>query len=520
MENLSKDYFLPYQVNWINDESILKIYEKSRRIGITYGTSYRCVRKCLNQPDNSKFVQWVVSRDEKTAMEFVTDYVAMWAKAANVLAKGIYGEVSEVIDEKHGIKALLVEFENGSRIYSLSSNPKALAGKGGDVLLDEFDLIENQDMLYDMAFPCITWGGQLEIVSAYDPNGSEHTLFAKLVREAKEEGNPRDFSLHSTTLEQAISLGFVDKVNEVKKRKGKPTESAEAFLNRIKKSCRTTEAYASQYGCVPNSASGQQAVRSIDLVASQKDYPILRIDIKGDAIIGDEIDPSCAPYVDADFWRQAFEKAKRFAVGYDVARKTDLAAIWIDVVIQGHYILVGLITFKNCKFESQKQVMIAIMDALQNAVGAGDETGMGGPNCEALQTKYEDRFKPVNFASLKTELGTLMIEVFEQGRQDIPFAPGDIACDIKGIKKDTSQNNKRIFSERPNELNKDSHCDMAWGCALAKYAGEKIDDFGPCKIESAGHGGSGGDDFQSRLKSGYCPGMGSALKPQEQGAIW
>ena len=67
-------YFLPYQLRWINDDSALKLYEKSRRVGITYATSFRCVRKCLREPADSSFVQWVASRDELTAKEFATAY--------------------------------------------------------------------------------------------------------------------------------------------------------------------------------------------------------------------------------------------------------------------------------------------------------------------------------------------------------------------------------------------------------------------------------------------------------------
>lgn len=168
-------YFLPYQQRWINDESALKLYEKSRRIGITYGTSYRAVRKCLREKDGSNFVQWVSSRDALTAKEFVTDYVAMWCREANAVARGLQGDNVEVVDEKHGITAFVVRFMNGARICSLSSNPLAFAGKGGDILLDEMDLHEDQETLYAMAYPCITWGGQLEIVSAYDADGSENS---------------------------------------------------------------------------------------------------------------------------------------------------------------------------------------------------------------------------------------------------------------------------------------------------------------------------------------------------------
>lgn len=499
LDNASKNYFLPYQLEWITDESSLKIYEKSRRIGITYGTSYRSVRKCLRQSDNSKFVQWVASRDELTAKEFITDYVAMWAKAANVVAKGLQGDWIEVVDEKKGIKTFVVEFANGSRIVSLSSNPYAFAGKGGDILLDEFDLHGDQGKLYDMAFPCTTWGGQLEIVSAYDPDGSEHTVFAQLAKECRDLGNPKGFKLHSTTLSQAVEQGFVEKVNEVKRRKGRPTQTREAFVEGIKKSCRTLSAYLSQYECVPNSASGQQAVRPNDLTNGKKDYAILRVDVEGDGEAGDIIDPVTEPFVETSFWKANIPKFERYAMGYDVARKRDLAAIWIDGIKADHYTLLCLMTFQNCKFESQKLVAEAVMEAL-GAVGAGDETGMGGPNCEYLATKYGERFAPVNFASLKLTLGTTLMEVFEQGRQTIPLDPPEIGADIAGIRKDASSSNgKLVFTEAKNPFNPLSHCDMGWACALAKHAGQTIDAAGPCAAEPAGTGDECGEATNSFL---------------------
>lgn len=250
-------YFLPYQQRWINDESPLKLYEKSRRVGITYATSYRCVRKCLREKDGSTFVQWVSSRDELTAKEFVTDYVAKWAKEANAVARGLDGKDVEVVDEKRGITAFVVRFRNGARICSLSSNPLAFAGKGGDILIDEMDLHADQETLYAMAYPCITWGGQLEIVSAYSADGSENTQFALLCREAKDE-NPKGFSFHRTTLDNAVAEGFVEKVNEVKAARGRAGQTREEFRDQIRKGCINRAAFESQYMCVPNQAGGQQ----------------------------------------------------------------------------------------------------------------------------------------------------------------------------------------------------------------------------------------------------------------------
>jgi phage FluMu gp28-like protein len=193
----SAPYFLPYQDRWIADDAPFKLYEKSRRIGATYATSYRCFQKCLRRRD---FTQWVSSRDLLTAKEFITDYVARWCKLGRIAATGLAGETVEVIDPDRDITAFVAAFPlTGSRIVSLSSTPAAFAGKGGDVLLDEVDLHAEPGVLIDMAMPCTIWGGQLEAVSAYAVDGSPASVFARLCLDAKGD-NPMRARFHRTTL--------------------------------------------------------------------------------------------------------------------------------------------------------------------------------------------------------------------------------------------------------------------------------------------------------------------------------
>ena len=96
MNEADTSYFLPYQEAWINDDSPLKVAEKSRRVGFTYASSYRMFQKCMRR--GKGFTQWVSSRDRLTAQELIRDYIAMWCKLANVAAKGMTGEDVEVID--------------------------------------------------------------------------------------------------------------------------------------------------------------------------------------------------------------------------------------------------------------------------------------------------------------------------------------------------------------------------------------------------------------------------------------
>src|SRR5438128_6337015 len=174
-------HFLGYQRKWINDNAGLKIIEKSRQIGLTFADAYDSVRKASRK--EARFDVWVSSRDEMQARLYLRDCAA-WAAWLQRLAQH-YGKSLYAKPEK--LSAQMLEFANGRRIYSLSSNPNTLAGKRGHVKLDEFALHQDQRLLYRVAKPVITWGGQLSIISTHRGIG---TLFNEIITEILHRGNP------------------------------------------------------------------------------------------------------------------------------------------------------------------------------------------------------------------------------------------------------------------------------------------------------------------------------------------
>lgn len=474
LEALKRDYFLPYQWKWIKDESALKLYPKSRRVGITYATSYRCVRKCLRKKG---FTQWVSSKDLLLAREFVTEYVAKWCKLANVVASGLEGETLEVIDPEKDVTAYIVRFPNGNRIVSLSSNPNAFAGKGGDVLLDEVDLHDDSGILIDMATPCTMWGGQLEIVSAYDADGSTETPFAKLCEEVEEHGNPMGWSYHKTDIDDAIAQGLVEKIDAVRKAANpdayKPL-TRESFRAECRAKCRTEAAWLSQYKCMPVNAIGQKVVSPTDLLAAKEMYPIVSYDVKGNAKVGQQIDPSVNDLI-AAIKAEPLQLAGRLIIGYDVARKGDLSSVWVDdEFAPGKFRLQMLILMHNCKLPGQGKLIETLMDMYPRAVGAGDSTGLGQQVVESLYDTYPKRWLMVNFSAHKRDLGTLMTQTFEEIRQVIPVKPAYISADIACLEKGVTTGGRLVYVEKENRLRSNSHADMAWSCALAKFAASEL----------------------------------------------
>ena len=129
-------FFLPYQLRWLNDNSKVKIWEKSRRVGATYVQSYEDVRDCVKRTVPAV---WFSSADESAAREYI-DYCKIWANLFNVAAKDL-GE--QVLDKEKDVKAYVIAFSNGTKIHALSSNPKGFRSKGGKVVLDEFAFHNN-----------------------------------------------------------------------------------------------------------------------------------------------------------------------------------------------------------------------------------------------------------------------------------------------------------------------------------------------------------------------------------------
>jgi phage FluMu gp28-like protein len=71
MKAITQSFFLQYQVDWILDNSRLKILEKSRQIGTTLATAYGTVRRHASRQNN--YDSWITSRDELQAKLFRND---------------------------------------------------------------------------------------------------------------------------------------------------------------------------------------------------------------------------------------------------------------------------------------------------------------------------------------------------------------------------------------------------------------------------------------------------------------
>jgi len=295
-------YFYPSQRAWIQDDSPLKLCVKSRQTGFSFANAFRLV--ILVSAQDARINAHIVSRDQYQARLQAEDCLH-WADILHLGACDL-GEV--MFDANSGLSAFALQFANGRRIYSLSSNPNALAGKRGHVTLDEFALHQDQRLLYRVAKPVTTWGGQLSIISTHR---GHNTLFNEIINGILHQGNPKKWSLHTVPLQLAVAQGLVERINL----KTGANESNDDFLARIRNECIDEEQWLQEYCCTP--ADENTAFFSYEMLNACTD-PLLKLMSLQELLRYARDNSDCSLYM-----------------GVDVARTSNLFVIDVGEKING-----------------------------------------------------------------------------------------------------------------------------------------------------------------------------------------
>lgn len=430
-----EDIFLPFQSKWIKDESRLKLMEKSRQIGLSWATAYAGDERTAAA--GARHDQWVSSRDDLQARLFIED-CKMWAGIMNKAAKDL-GEV--VLDQDKRISAYVLEFASGRRIHSMSSNPDAQAGKRGGRILDEFALHPDPRKLWSIAYPGITWGGNMEVISTH--RGS-HNFFNELVREARENGNPKNISLHRVTLENALDQGFLYKLQQMLPDDDARQAMTEAeYFDFVRSGCADEESFQQEYMCHP--ADDDVAFLEYDLIAA-------------------------CEYSAGERWEIDLEEARtgkrELYGGLDIGRKRDLTVLWIMERLGDVLYTRKIIALQNMSKPDQEKVLWPWLECLQRT--CVDYTGLGiGWGDDAQKRFGEHRIELVTFSgAVKERLAYPVRGSMEDRKMRIPYIPV-VRADLRAVTKTTTATgNIRFTAERTD----DGHADRFWALALAREA--------------------------------------------------
>ena len=426
--------FLPFQAKWIKDQSRIKLMEKSRQIGISWSTAYGADERASAQ--GARFDEWVSSRDDIQARLFIED-CKLWAGIMNLAAKDL-GEV--VIDAKDKLTAYVLQFASGRRIHSMSSNPDAQAGKRGSRVLDEFALHKDQRKLWAIAYPGITWGGSMEVISTH--RGS-HSFFNSLIREAREKGNPKRISLHRVTLQDALDQGFLYKLQQALPADAEQQDMDEAeYFDYIKNGCADQESFDQEYGCLP-----------ADDNAKFLEYELI----------------TACEYSGGTDWERGLQGpfTGRLYCGVDIGRKKDLTVLWVVEQLGDVFYTRHVETMEKMRKSAQEAILWPWFEICDRI--CIDSTGLGIGWADDAQDKFgEYRVEAVTFTGqVKEALAYPLRGAMEDRTLRIPDDPL-IRSDLRKVQKTvTAAGNIRFVAESTP----DGHADRFWALALALHAG-------------------------------------------------
>ncbi|MDR1456452.1 MAG: terminase family protein [Puniceicoccales bacterium] len=441
MKQRAIPFFLPYQRRWILDGARLKIMEKSRQVGMSWATAYHLVRqhviKCYGRDS------WVSSRDEMQAKLFLADcctFASLFDGAATKIQR-------RVLISKARTSAMAITFANNTTVHSLSSNPDAQAGKRGNRVLDEFALHGDPKLLYSIALPGITWGGQLEILSTH--RGS-FNFFNQLIQEARYEGNPKKFSLHRVTLQDALEQGFLAKL-KAKLPANDPRQFMDAaqYFDFIRTTCPDEATFQQEYMCQP--LDDRTAFLSSEMI-------------------------SACEYLADDQWQIALPYLPKgetlphgdYYLGVDLGRERDLTVFWLLELVGDvmHTRLVECLAQQT--FATQEGVLHELLRIPHLRRVCIDQTGMGRQFAERAVVKFgAGRVEGITFtAEVKESLAYLLRSFFERRVVRIPN-DDNIRADLHAVRREvTLTGNLRFAADR----GRNGHADRFWALALAIHA--------------------------------------------------
>lgn len=457
---------LPYQMAWINDDSALKLGDKSRRTGWTYVEAYDVVSRRWRKTNNVKRDCWFSSADESAAREFI-EYCAFWAdKLFNQIAQVVTQQFTDP-ETKDSVTALVIRCPNGCKIVAMTSNPNRFRSKGGDVILDEYAFHKNARAMYDAASPVTQWGGSIHIFST--PNG-EDSFYNTLVTNCKKvlaalgvtDFSDRSkfpafeamrqmartmnilpvFSYHRVTIVDAINQGIVEKINEQSGR----NMTRDEFLQECRDKSRSEDGFNQEYMCTPSADASAWLPYHLITSCEHDDCPRADVPLTG-------------------------YTGNLATVGVDVGRERDLTVISVMEIVGDVKWMRQRLELIKMSLPDQLDVLSAVLLQLRLLRCCIDKTGIGLGLYEFAARKFgASRIEGVHFTpAAKEDMAVRMKGSFEDRGLRITARDQVLRDDLHRVRKmTTAAGNIRFEGERTSE----GHADRFWSVGLSLLAGE------------------------------------------------
>lgn len=220
------DIFLPYQKEWLEDRSDLKIIEKNRRCGISWTDSADSVLDAA--PANGWTNTYYMSFNKDNCRQYIED-AGEWAKKLGYAVSEIIEEEEPLLDdEEKSITTYRITFSSGAEIMGLPGVSRSLRSKQGNVVIDEAAFFDDLDSVLQAAKALVMWGGRIRVISTHNGDDNPFDILIKNIRSGKE----KEWSLHRITFREAMAQGLYKRICLKQGRKWTP-EADKEFMDKM-----------------------------------------------------------------------------------------------------------------------------------------------------------------------------------------------------------------------------------------------------------------------------------------------
>jgi phage FluMu gp28-like protein len=381
---------LTYQQRLLSTVSAnaVTVYEKSRRIGATWGVGAQAVLTSGAARAEGGMDTFYIGYNLDMAREFI-DVCAMWARhfglAAGEVGEFLFKEQDEKGMDRH-IQAYRISFASGFEIVALASRPRSLRGRQGFVIIDEAAFHDDLAALMKAALALLIWGGRILVISTHD--GAENP-FAELVADCRAGKKP--FALLRTTFDEACEQGLYERVC-LKLGKTWTAEGEAAWRAEIR--AFYGDGAAEELDVIPRAGGGKFLPLHLIEARASREIPVLRWRCD-DAFVHL---PAHIRTAAALAWCEtvlrphlvALHPMLRSAFGLDFGRMGDLSVMWpVQVQPDLRRATPFTVELRNVPFDQQREIVFYVADRLPRlSAGALDRTGNGAFLAEVVMQRY------------------------------------------------------------------------------------------------------------------------------------
>ena len=372
-----------YQVKWLADKSLVKLWEKSRRIGASWAEALYSVLEAAKRKNEGGQSTYYLSYNKDMTQQFVRD-CAWWAKVIDAAVGGIEEIVA---DYDKDITFFRIRFASGNEICALPSEARSLRSKQGRVVIDEAAFVDDLEELLKAAMALLMWGGQVVVLSTH--NGADNP-FNELINDIHK--GEFDYSWHRTDLDAALEGGLF---KAICRRKGEDWALEKQDAWRADTVKKYGDGADEELFCIPSQSSGVYLTSAMVEACMSGDISVFRWQPPADDFVDWPEERAAAHTLN---WLCENLKPRldllpaglSHFLGGDFGRTGDLTRFYpatecVDLSLA----LPFAVELRNCPHRTQEQILCYIIDHLPQFSGAAlDARGNGSFLAEAARQKY------------------------------------------------------------------------------------------------------------------------------------